>query len=56
MMKTSSIEVDTPPGQDKGDSIHPILGNYHLPVEIENTRKQSGLHNLSREGWSEESE
>ncbi|KAG4032920.1 hypothetical protein MFRU_006g03780 [Monilinia fructicola] len=53
-MKTTSIEADTPSGQDKGDSIHPIFGNYHLPVEIENARKQSGVHNLSREGWGED--
>lgn len=56
MMKITSIEADTPSGQDKGDSIHPIFGNYHLPVEIENARKQSGVHNLSREGWGEDSE
>lgn len=56
MMKTSSIEGDSPPGQDKGDMIHPILGNYYLPVEIEDAKKPSGLHNLSREGWSEDSE
>ncbi|RAL67179.1 hypothetical protein DID88_007957 [Monilinia fructigena] len=54
MMKTTSIEADTPSGQDRGHPIHPILGNYHLPVEIENARKQSGVHNLSREGWGED--
>ncbi|KAF7919722.1 uncharacterized protein EAE97_011640 [Botrytis byssoidea] len=54
MMKTNSIEGDSPSGYDNGDMIHPILGNYHLPVEIENPRKQSGMHNLSREGWGEE--
>ncbi|TGO32905.1 hypothetical protein BHYA_0280g00100 [Botrytis hyacinthi] len=53
-MKTNSIEGDSPSGYDSGDMIHPILGNYHLPVEIENSRKQSGMHNLSREGWGEE--
>ncbi|KAB8294125.1 hypothetical protein EYC80_009573 [Monilinia laxa] len=53
-MKTTSIEADTPSGQDRGHPIHPILGNYHLPVEIENARKQSGVHNLSREGWGED--
>ncbi|KAI9650880.1 hypothetical protein NHQ30_000915 [Ciborinia camelliae] len=53
-MKTSSIEGDVQSGHDKGDTIHPILGNYYLPVEIENARKQSGLHNLSREGWGED--
>ncbi|TEY58815.1 hypothetical protein BOTCAL_0199g00040 [Botryotinia calthae] len=52
-MNTTSIEGDDPSGHDNGD-IHPILGNYHLPVEIENSRKQSGMHNLSREGWGEE--
>ncbi|KAF7891109.1 uncharacterized protein EAF02_001434 [Botrytis sinoallii] len=56
MMKTNSIDIDgdSPSGYDNGDMIHPILGNYHLPVEIENSRKQSGMHNLSREGWGEE--
>jgi hypothetical protein len=39
-----------------GNSAHPILGNFHLPVEVENGRKASGIHNLAREGWSEESE
>ncbi|KAF7861990.1 hypothetical protein EAF04_007870 [Stromatinia cepivora] len=53
-MKTTSIDGDSPSGHDKGDMIHPILGNYHLPVEIENARKQSGIHNLSREGWGED--
>ncbi|ESZ94705.1 hypothetical protein SBOR_4899 [Sclerotinia borealis F-4128] len=52
-MKTSSIGGDAPSGHDEGDAIHPILGNYHLPVEIENAPKQSGVHNLSREGWGE---
>lgn len=56
MMTTNSIEGDSPSGYDNGDMIHPILGNYHLPVEIENSRKPSGMHNLSREGWGEESE
>lgn len=55
MMNTTYIEGDDPSGHDNGD-MHPILGNYHLPVEIENSRKQSGMHNLSREGWGEESE
>ncbi|KAK8904172.1 hypothetical protein QC760_007603 [Botrytis cinerea] len=53
MMNTTYIEGDDPSGHDNGD-MHPILGNYHLPVEIENSRKQSGMHNLSREGWGEE--
>ncbi|KAF7950396.1 hypothetical protein EAE96_007682 [Botrytis aclada] len=53
-METNSIKGDSPSGHDNGDMIHPILGNYHLPVEIENSRKQSGMHNLSREGWGEE--
>jgi hypothetical protein len=33
---------------------HPILGNYHLPVDIENVPKPSGLQNLLREGWDED--
>ncbi|KAF5870397.1 uncharacterized protein Bfra_009783 [Botrytis fragariae] len=53
-MKTNSIEGDSPSEYENGEMIHPILGNYHLPVEIENSRKQSGMHNLSREGWGEE--
>lgn len=55
-METSSIEGGAPSMSDKEDMIHPILGNYHLPVEIENARKPSGLHNLSRDGWGEDSE
>ncbi|EDN93714.1 hypothetical protein SS1G_09581 [Sclerotinia sclerotiorum 1980 UF-70] len=53
-MKCASIDGASPPAHDRGDMVHPILGNYHLPVEVENTRKQSGMHNLSREGWGED--
>lgn len=34
---------------------HPILGNFHLPVEIEDAPKPSGIQNLSRMGWDEDS-
>ncbi|PQE15295.1 DDHD domain protein [Rutstroemia sp. NJR-2017a BVV2] len=40
----------------EGYSAHPILGNFYLPVEVEDGRKASGIHNLAREGWSEETE
>lgn len=40
----------------EGNSAHPILGNFYLPVEVEDRRKASGIHNLAREGWGEESE
>jgi hypothetical protein len=34
---------------------HPLLGNFHLPVEIEGASRQSGIQTLSRMGWDEDS-
>ncbi|TAQ85553.1 hypothetical protein B7494_g6108 [Chlorociboria aeruginascens] len=52
----SNSELDEPIGSSSSLFIkqHPVLGNYHLPVEIEGARKSSGVHNLSRIGWDEE--
>lgn len=36
------------------DALHPILENFHLPVELEGAPKRSGVHNLLREGWDED--
>jgi hypothetical protein len=46
------VELDDP---DVG-GINPILGNFELPVEIDDAPKMSGTHNLSREGWNEDSQ
>lgn len=36
------------------NSQHLILGNFGLPVEVEDAPKPSGLQNLTREGWGED--
>ncbi|PQE21764.1 hypothetical protein CJF30_00010580 [Rutstroemia sp. NJR-2017a BBW] len=49
-----SVNITLPIEGYEGYSVHPILGNFYLPVEVEDGRKASGIHNLAREGWSEE--
>lgn len=35
--------------------LHPIIDDYVLPVELEGFPKRSGIQNLSRIGWDEQS-